>query len=53
MLETKELLNGILAKHTGKTTEEIEEATRFDNFMNAEKSIECGLCDEIKSAFIG
>ena len=53
MLETKELLNGILARHTGRTMEEIEEATRFDNFMNAEKSIEFGLCDEIRSVFIG
>lgn len=53
MLETKELLNGILAKHTGRTKEEIEEATRFDNFMNAEKSIQFGLCDEIRSVFIG
>ena len=53
MLETKELLNGILARHTGRTMEEIEEATRFDNFMNAEKSIQFGLCDEIRSVFIG
>lgn len=53
MLETKNVLNTILAKHTGKTIAEIEEATRFDNFMDAEKSIEFGLCDEIRSVFIG
>jgi len=53
MLETKNILNTILAKHTGKTVAEIEEATRFDNFMDAEKSIEFGLCDEIRSVFIG
>lgn len=52
MLETKNLLNDILAKHTGKTVKEIEEATRFDNFMDAEKSIAFGLCDEIRSVFI-
>lgn len=53
MLKTKNILNTILAKHTGKTVAEIEEATRFDNFMDAEKSIEFGLCDEIRSVFIG
>lgn len=53
MLETKNVLNTILAKHTGKTVEEIEEATRFDNFMDAEKSMAFGLCDEIRSVFIG
>lgn len=53
MLETKNILNTILAEHTGKTVEEIEESTRFDNFMDAEKSIEFGLCDEIRSVFIG
>lgn len=53
MLETKNVLNTILAEHTGKTVAEIEEATRFDNFMDAEKSIEFGLCDEIRSVFIG
>lgn len=53
MLETKNVLNMILAKHTGKTVEEIEESTRFDNFMDAEKSIEFGLCDGIHSIYTG
>lgn len=53
MLETKNVLNTILAKHTGKTIEEIEESTRFDNFMDAEKSIEFGLCDGIHSIYTG
>lgn len=47
--QTKELLNGILAKHTGKTIEEINQATNHDNFMTAEEAIEFGLCDEIVS----
>ena len=51
MLETKNLLNSIMAKHTGRTIQEIEEATRFDNFMDAEKSIAFGLCDKIRSVF--
>ena len=53
MLETKNVLNTILAKHTGKTVEEIEESTRFDNFMDAEKSIAFGLCDGIHSIYTG
>lgn len=47
ILETKDIVNGILAKHTGKTLEEINEATRFDNFMNAKESIEFGMCDRV------
>lgn len=49
ILETKKILNEILSKHTGKTIEEIDEATSYDNFMNAEQAIEFGLCDEIRS----
>lgn len=47
ILETREILNGILADHTGKTLEEINEATRFDNYMNAKEAIEFGLCDKV------
>lgn len=51
ILETKSITNGILAKHTGKTIEEIDEATSFDNYMNAEAAIEFGICDEIRNIF--
>jgi len=51
ILETKSITNGILAKHTGKTVEEIDEATSFDNYMNAEAAVEFGLCDEIRNLF--
>lgn len=51
ILETKAIINGILAKHTGRTLEEINEATSFDNFLNAEESVEFGLVDEIKGLF--
>ncbi len=50
ILETREILNGILAGHCNKTMEEINEATRFDNFMNAEEAIQFGLCDHISYA---
>lgn len=48
ILETKQIMNKILAKHTGKTEEEIDEATAFDNYMNAEEAIAFGLCDEVR-----
>ena len=44
---TKQVMNGILAKHTGKSIEEIDEATSYDHFMTAEESIEFGICDHI------
>lgn len=47
ILQTRELLNGILAEHSGKTLEEINKATDHDNFMKAEEAIEFGLCDEV------
>ena len=50
ILETRRLLNGIFAKHTGKSEEEIDKATGFDNFMNAEEAIQFGLCDRIVSS---
>lgn len=45
--QTKQDLIDILAKHTGKTVEEITEAISYDHFLTAEESIEFGLCDKI------
>ena len=47
ILATKDIVNGILAEHTGKTIDEINEATRFDNYMNAEEAIGFGICDAV------
>ncbi len=47
ILETKEIANGILARHTGKTMDEINEATTFDNYMNADEAVAFGICDRI------
>lgn len=47
LLETKNKMNHVLAKHTGKTEAEIEQATSFDHYFSPEESIEFGLCDEI------
>lgn len=47
LLESKKKMNQILAKHTGKTEEEVEKATGFDHYFSPEESVEFGLCDEI------
>lgn len=47
ILETREICNGILSEHTGKAIEEVNEATSFDNYMNANEAIEFGICDKV------
>lgn len=47
ILETKHITNSLLAKHTGKSEREIDRATAFDNYMNAEEAVKFGLCDNI------
>ena len=47
LLETRRKLNGILAKHTGHTLEEIDEATSYDHYFTAEEAVAYGLCDRI------
>lgn len=49
ILAVKALINKLLSQHTGKSAEEIDEATAFDNFMNAEEAISFGIVDEIKT----
>ena len=46
-METKKKMNRILAKHTGRTEEELEEATSYDHYMTPEECIEFGFADEI------
>lgn len=47
LVETRRKLNQLLAKHTGKTEEEVERETGFDHYFSPEESVEFGLCDEI------
>ena len=47
VLETKRRMNQILARHTGKSEEEVEKATSYDHYYSPEESREFGLCDEI------
>lgn len=47
MFNLKKRLNGILAKHTGKTVEQIEHDSDRDNYMSAEESVAYGLVDKV------
>jgi len=47
ILEVRERLNKILAEHTGKPIDVIQQDTDRDFFMNAEASVEYGLIDEV------
>ena len=49
MLRTREKLNQILAKNTGKPVEQIAIDTERDNFMPAEEAMAYGLIDKVIS----
>lgn len=46
-MNTKRRSVELLAEDTGRSLTEIEEAISYDHFMNAEESVEFGLCDEV------
>lgn len=43
----KDTLNGIIAQNTGKSLEEVVEATERDNFLSAQEALEFGLIDKV------
>lgn len=47
ILYLRERMNDIMAKHTGRTPEEIARDTERDNFMTAEQALEYGMIDTI------
>ena len=47
IMKTKEKLNRLLAKHTGRSYEEIVKDTDRDNYMSAEEALDYGLIDKI------
>jgi ATP-dependent Clp protease protease subunit len=49
ILRTKQILNELLAKHTGQPLERIERDTERDFFMSAEQAREYGIIDEVIS----
>jgi len=50
ILKMKDLLNGILAKHTGQPIEKIQRDTERDFFMSAQEAKEYGIVDEVISS---
>ena len=49
LLETKVKMNKLLASHTGRSVEEIDQATSFDHYFSPYEAIEFGLCDKVIS----
>ena len=47
ILKTKDLLNKILAKHTGQKIAKVEKDTDRDYFMSAEEAVEYGSVDKV------
>ena len=47
ILKTKELMNRILANHTGQDIERVAKDTDRDNYMSAEEALSYGLIDRI------
>jgi ATP-dependent Clp protease protease subunit len=47
ILRTRQKLNEILARETGKTVEQIAHDTERDNFMTAEEACAYGLVDKV------
>ena len=47
ILKAKGLLNQLLAKHTGRSVEQIAEETERDRYMTAEEAKQYGIVDEI------
>jgi hypothetical protein len=47
ILRLRETLNGIMAKHSGRTVDEILKDTDRDNFMSADEAKHYGLVDEV------
>lgn len=47
IVQTRELLNKMIAKHTGQKFLQVEKDTDRDNFMNAEEALKYGIVDKI------
>ncbi len=47
IMRITQILNGILANHSGRSIEDLEKDTDRDNFMSAEQAAAYGLIDEV------
>ncbi|WP_028536598.1 ATP-dependent Clp endopeptidase proteolytic subunit ClpP [Paludibacterium yongneupense] len=50
LLKIKDLMNELMAKHTGKSTEQLRQDTERDNFMSSQQAMEYGLIDKVLSS---
>ena len=50
ILRLKDYLNGILARHTGKSVKDVAKDTDRDFFMSAEEAVKYGLVDDVLGA---
>lgn len=49
LLETKIMMNKLLAFHTGRTETEMDVLTSYDHYFSAQEAVEMGFADKIKS----
>ncbi|MBV4366056.1 ATP-dependent Clp endopeptidase proteolytic subunit ClpP [Erwinia sp. BNK-24-b] len=47
IIKTKQMMNELMAKHTGQSVETIERDTQRDRFLSASEAVEYGLVDSI------
>ena len=47
LLATRDKINAILAKHTGKTKAAIERITKHERFFTAQESVKLGMADKV------
>jgi ATP-dependent Clp protease protease subunit len=50
ILRTRDTLNALYAKHTGRSAEQIQRDTDRDRFLSAEEAVEYGLIDRVLAA---
>jgi ATP-dependent Clp protease protease subunit len=47
IIKTKNMLDELVARHTGQTLERVQKETQRDRYMNSEEAKEWGIIDEI------
>ncbi len=50
MLHTRDVMNGIIQRHTGQSLERIKRDTDRDFYMSAEEAVKYGIIDEVLTA---
>jgi ATP-dependent Clp protease protease subunit len=53
ILRSRDTINALYAKHTGRSVEQIQRDTDRDRFMSAEQAVEYGLIDRVLTAHAG